>query len=102
MKRILIFFLFVVVISAQAQRNKSLLVSSPDGSIIVSVEAGTKLEWSVKHKGQEIIAPSAIGLQLVNGEVMGDDPKVMSSKMEKVKKRDYSRQLQESNNSRRI
>ena len=86
MKRILIFFLFVAVVSAQAQRNKSLLVSSPDGSIIVSVEAGTKLEWSVKHKGQEIIAPSAIGLQLVNGEVMGDDPKVMSSKMEKVKK----------------
>ena len=49
MKRILIFFLFVAVISAQAQRNKSLLVSSPDGSIIVSVEAGTKLEWSVKQ-----------------------------------------------------
>ena len=69
-----------------AQKNKSLQVTSPDGAIIVNVEAGVKLEWSIKHKGQLIILPSAIGLQLESGEVPGDDPKITSSKMEKVKK----------------
>ena len=39
-----------------------------------------------KTQGTEILTPSAIGLQLENGEVLGDDPKVTSSKMEKVKK----------------
>ncbi len=68
------------------QKNKSLQVNSPNGVITVNVEAGNKLEWSIKHKGQVILAPSAIGLQLENGEVLGDDPKVTSSKMEKVKK----------------
>ena len=79
-------FFICCAISAEAQKNKSLQVSSPDGKIAVSVTAGTKLEWSVKHKGQEIIAPSAIGLTLQSGEVLGDGPKISSSKMEKVKK----------------
>ena len=52
----------------------------------MNIVAGNKLEWSIKYKGQVILAPSAIGLQLENGEVLGDDPKVTSSKMEKVKK----------------
>ena len=73
-------------ITLYGQKNKSLQVSSPNGVITVNIEAGNKLEWSIKHKGQQILAPSAIGLQLENGEVLGDDPKVTSSKMEKVKK----------------
>ena len=73
-------------ITLYGQKNKSLQVSSPNGVVTVNVEAGNKLEWSIKHKGQVILAPSAIGLQLDNGEVLGDDPKVTSSKMEKVKK----------------
>ena len=75
-----------ISVGLYAQKNKSLQVSSPDGSIIVNVEAGVKLEWSIKHKGQLIILPSAMGLQLESGEVLGDDPKITSSKMEKVKK----------------
>lgn len=82
----LLIFLLCFATAVKAQKNKSLHVSSPDGEIIVYVTAGSKLEWSVKHKGQEIITPSAIGLTLQSGEVLGDDPKVTSSKMEKVKK----------------
>ena len=73
-------------ITLYGQKNKSLQVSSPNGVITVNIEAGNKLEWSIKHNGQRVLAPSAIGLQLENGEVLGDDPKVTSSKMEKVKK----------------
>jgi alpha-glucosidase len=82
----LLIFLLCFATAVKAQKNKSLHVSSPDGEIIVYVTAGSKLEWSVKHKGQEIITPSAIGLTLQSGEVLGDDPKITSSKMEKVKK----------------
>ena len=84
MKQILFIFLLVAPIFSFGQKNKTLLVSSPDGTIIVTVEAGAKIEWSVKHKGQEIITPSAIGLQLMSGEVLGDEPKIISSKMEKL------------------
>ena len=73
-------------ITLYGQKNKSLQIGSPNGVITVNIEAGNKLEWSIKHNGQQVLAPSAIGLQLENGEVLGDDPKVTSSKMEKVKK----------------
>ena len=86
MKHLLILHLISISVVLYAQKNKSLQVTSPDGAIIVNVEAGVKLEWSIKHKGQLIILPSAIGLQLESGEVLGDDPKITSSKMEKVKK----------------
>ena len=39
-----------------------------------------------KAQGALIVSPSAIGLQLESGEMLGDDPKITSSKMEKVKK----------------
>lgn len=67
-----------------AQKNKTLEVSSPNGSITVKVEPGTKLQWSVQHKGQQIIAPSAIAIQLQDGRVLGDNAKVVSSKTDKV------------------
>ena len=86
MRHAIIFYLIITTVVVHAQKEKTLLVSSPDGHIIVTVEGGTKLEWSVKHKGDEVISPSAIGLQLEGGEVLGDNAKVVSSKMEKVKK----------------
>jgi alpha-glucosidase len=67
-----------------AQSNKALEISSPDGFIVLRLEAGAKLQWSVKHKGKQIIAPSAISLQLQSGEVLGDQAKIVSSKVEKV------------------
>lgn len=82
----LLTFLVCCVTTAEGQKNKALQVSSPDGELVVSVTAGDRLEWSLKHKGQEIISPSAIGLTLQSGEVLGDAPKINSSKMEKVKK----------------
>jgi alpha-glucosidase len=78
--------IFLCTISLFAQNGKILQVTSPDGAIVVKVEAASQLAWSVTHKGKEIIAPSAIALQLQSGEVLGADPKISSSKMEKVKR----------------
>jgi alpha-glucosidase len=81
--------LFVLLFSSPAiliaQKNR-LQVTSPNGRIVVDILAETELQWTVKHKGQVIIEPSAIALQLQGGEILGANPKITSSKLEKVKK----------------
>ena len=67
-----------------AQKAKVYEAKSPSGAIVVKIEAGARLLWSVQYDGQEIIAPSAISLQLEGGEVLGDNAKISSSKTEKV------------------
>ncbi|MEP7108471.1 MAG: glycoside hydrolase family 97 protein [Ferruginibacter sp.] len=61
-----------------AQKTKKYELKSQDGNISVFIEAGNKLQWSVYHKGQQIIAPSAISLQLASG-VLGDNATVVST-----------------------
>ena len=67
-----------------AQKAKVYEAKSPSGAIVVKIEAGARLLWSVQYDGQEIIAPSAISLQLEGGEVLGNNAKISSSKTEKV------------------
>lgn len=82
----LLFILFLLsnsfILSAQKSQNH--LLNSPDGKIQVTIEAGDKLLWSIKHEDQAIIMPSPISLTLQSGEVLGDKAKINSSKPEKV------------------
>ncbi len=64
--------------------QKTFDVKSPDGAIDLKVDVGPKLHWSVQDSGQQIIAPSAIAMQLEGGEVLGDSAKIISSSTEKV------------------
>ncbi len=68
-----------------AQNSRSFEIKSPDGNIILALEAGTGLYWSVKHKGQTIIKPSVISLQLQSGEILGNNLKVKSSEKEEIR-----------------
>ena len=86
--------LFLVIISGVlvaftpktfAQKNR-VQVTSPNKKIVVDITAQTELMWTVRHGDQVLIEPSAIGLQLQSGEVLGADPKISSSKLEKVQK----------------
>jgi alpha-glucosidase len=76
-----VFFMSSSILSAE---SKDFEVKSPDGAVIVKVETGAKLEWSVQIKGQQIIAPSAISMQLEGGDVLGDNAKIISSNTEKI------------------
>src|SRR6266487_1898217 len=69
-----------------AQKNKSFTLSSPDGNIQLKVDplSGGKLQWTATHQSQTIIAHSAISLRLQNGEVLGDNAQIVSSKNEKI------------------
>lgn len=80
---VLLFFLANSTL-LKAQKSKNYDLKSPDGSISVHVEAAGKLQWSVMHKSQPIIIPSAISLQLEGGEVLGDNAKIASAPVQKV------------------
>lgn len=70
--------------TALAQKAKTYTVASPDGAIVVKLDAGDKLQWSVTHKGQTIVAPSPASLQLSSGETLGDKARIISAKTDKV------------------
>ena len=80
----LVVALFVSTSILIAQEKQGFEIQSPDGAVIVHVTAGVKLEWSVQHRGEQIIAPSAISLQFEGGDVLGDNAKIISSDPEKV------------------
>jgi len=67
-----------------AQKTKTYQLTSPDGNIAIKIEAGTSLTWSVSNNSTEVIAPSAISMQLQSGEVLGENVKIISAKTEKV------------------
>jgi alpha-glucosidase len=67
-----------------AQKPKHYEITSPDGTIILKVEPGTKLQWSVQHKGQQIIVPSSISLSLESGEILGDNAEIISAEEESI------------------
>src|SRR5659263_220602 len=67
-----------------AQKAKVYEVKSPDGTIVLKVESGAKLLWSVQHKGQQLISPSAISLLLQSGEILGDNANVTTSRTASV------------------
>jgi len=70
-----------------AQKNQNFSLASPDGNILVSIETGTKLKWSVKYGQAQIISPSVISMKLQDGLVMGEMTKVASSTIENVDKK---------------
>lgn len=81
-------FFLVAVLSLNiggisAQKAKQYDVLSPGGNIALHIEAGEKLIWSVKDKGQDIIAPSSASMQLQD-VVLGENIRIVSAKSEKI------------------
>ncbi len=84
------YFLFSLVFSfftlpALAQKEKSFNIESQEGSLSLHIETGGRLLWSLKHKGETIIAPSAVSLQLSDGKILGTDAVVKKSLVEGIK-----------------
>jgi alpha-glucosidase len=62
------------------QQKGDYQLDSPDGKIAVTIKPGPTLQWSVRHDAQVIIAPTDISITLSNGEVLGKQVRVISSK----------------------
>ncbi|MFI5136970.1 MAG: glycoside hydrolase family 97 protein [Sphingobacteriales bacterium] len=63
-----------------AQTVKTYQVKSPDGKISIDINAGSAINWSVKHGQNNIIMPSEISITLDNGEVLGKNPSMKKAK----------------------
>lgn len=60
----LINLLFAIVVSLQFVHAKDFTLISPRGEMIVKVEVGERILWSVYHNDQCVLAPSVIDLEI--------------------------------------
>lgn len=83
-----LFFLLILSICSInllfAQSDQIYTISSPDGKIKITVEAGKELKWWVHHESQQVTMPSAIAMKFKDGKSWGFDEKVRAHKTEKV------------------
>ena len=87
MKRFFTFFLlaaFACALTAGSAQAKVYKLSSPDGRTSVEVDVQKQITWSVRHGGQQVLAPSAISLTAA-GNVIGYDARVKSARTEKIR-----------------
>lgn len=87
MKRFFTFFLlaaFAGALTAGSSAAKVYKLSSPDGRTAVEVDVQKQITWSVRHGGQQVLAPSAISLTAA-GNVIGYDARVKSARTEKIR-----------------
>ncbi len=84
MKRNFLRAIILVFLSTTVGIAQVIHVKSPNGKIDLALESGAKISWSVKHENTVVIAPSIISLTLGNGEVLGNNAKVISTKNSKV------------------
>lgn len=66
-----------------AQDTQHYEIKSPDGDIKLAIHAESRIQWSMYHKGQPIIAPSAISLSLQD-RILGENAMVESAETKKV------------------
>ncbi|HEX8313914.1 MAG TPA: glycoside hydrolase family 97 protein [Flavisolibacter sp.] len=71
-------------LAAVAQTQKTYNITSADGAIQCTVNAGPQLTWSVTSGGQTVIAPSVISMRLLNGETLGKNMRITSAKQTSV------------------
>jgi alpha-glucosidase len=80
-KRAIVLLQFILYLStASAQKTLQFDIQSPDGKLKLTVETGPKITWSVRHQNSAIISPSVISLTLGNGEILGQQVKIISSR----------------------
>jgi alpha-glucosidase len=70
MKRILSGILFLLFASSSLSA-KEYKLSSPDGKIIMTINAGTTIHWSATFEGKEIISSVKAGMILGDNKVLG-------------------------------
>ncbi len=80
-KCILSFIAYMVFLTlTQAQKPVQIDIQSPNGKLKLTIVSGSKMTWSLSDQGKIIIIPSAISMTLENGEQLGVQSKILSSK----------------------
>lgn len=88
MKKIILSLAAALLAICASAAAKSYNVSSPDGSLVATVNAGGQLSWSLAKDGKTVLEPSLISMKLSDGTVYGAPQKV-----QKVVRASVDRQL---------
>lgn len=78
MKKLYLFFMFLVVASVLRATDK--ILRSPDGRIEVTVAIGEDLTYTVSCDGKTLLSPSALSMSLSNGTIWGQNARLISAK----------------------
>lgn len=85
MKRLPVILCFITIsVLTHAQKAKTYSLNSPDNNLEIKIDVEEKITWSVLDQSQIILAPSAIAMHLQNGEVMGNNAHITSTKKENI------------------
>ena len=80
MKKIL-FTIIMAIVFASATWAKEYKVTSPDSQIIIKINVGQKITYSIETKeGTQLVAPSVISIKLQDGKVLGYNARVKRAK----------------------
>ncbi len=71
-----IIYLFIVCFSTSIIAQKTVQLKSPDNLLEIDVRIGEQTTYSVKHKGETILFPSAIAMRLIDGKDFGVNSKL--------------------------
>jgi alpha-glucosidase len=80
-----LFFLLLLQIIGQAQKSRSINLTSPEGKLFIHIDAGKILQWTVTSGSQTILSASTISLQLKGGEVLGNGVEILSVQTRNIK-----------------
>ena len=73
-------------LAASCARSQEPVVTSPDGSLQVSLDdADGVLRYSVSKDGECIVLPSRLGFELMGGNTLGDRTEILSVEKEKTR-----------------
>lgn len=73
-----------ITFSLYSQKGKVQSISSPNGKVVINVTTGENLKWEVKSGANQVILPSAINMQLQNGDVLGKNATLVSAKKQAI------------------
>ena len=72
----LFLFLAMAVAPFAAGAQKTYQLASPDGKLKATVEVDKDIRFSLMHEETPVLSPSIIRLELTDGTILGDHPKV--------------------------
>ena len=79
MKKLLFTLSLLLIFTGLATAQKTLTVVSPNGKLKAEISIGDKIEYRVLHEADLMLDKSPVSLQLADGRVLGQKPKLLKS-----------------------
>lgn len=82
MKNLFVFFFLSMLNFSFSQKKQDFVLDSPNGKIEIKIAVNDKIEWTISHEKDVILAPSTMSMTLDENVVLGKNAVVLNSKKE--------------------